>query len=160
MNLIRRNHDDRTIATSRTNPTLDAFRMMDALLGWDRFNDGSGASQSSAFWPTFEVVELKDAYEVKADLPGLTEKDVEVTVTGNALTVSGKREPELGQEGNRYYAMERGYGAFTRTFGLPDGANFDSLSANLKNGVLTLHVPKRPEVQPRKINLGNGRGGT
>jgi len=73
---------------------------------------------------------------------------------GNALTISGKREAEQEREGQRYYAIERGYGAFSRTFSLPDGANLDELSANLKNGVLTLHIPKRPEVQPRKISLG------
>ena len=156
-NLIR-NHDSRGIATNGTNPTWDAFRVMDALLGWDPLREGGRLSHLSTFSPTFDVEELKDAYVVKADLPGLTESDVDVTVTGNALTIAGKREAEQEREGQRYYAIERGYGAFSRTVTLPDGANLDDLSANLKNGVLTLHIPKRPEVQPRKISLGNNGG--
>jgi HSP20 family protein len=155
-NLIRRNRDNREIAQNGTTPPnhiWDAFRMMDALLGWAPVREGTWISQPNAFSPTFDVEELKDAYVVSADLPGLTESDVDVQVTGNALTVSGKREAEQEREGQRYYAIERGYGAFSRTFSLPEGANFDDLSADLKNGVLTLHIPKRPEVQPRKISL-------
>ncbi|HVZ75445.1 MAG TPA: Hsp20/alpha crystallin family protein [Polyangia bacterium] len=158
-NLIRRNHDSRDFATNGTNPAWDAFRMMDALLGWDSLREGTRLGHLSAFTPTFDVEELKDAYVVKADLPGLRENDLDVTVMGNALTISGKREAEQEREGQRYYALERGYGAFSRTVTLPDGANLDDLSANLKDGVLTLHIPKRPEVQPRKINLGNGGAG-
>ena len=161
-NLIRRNHDSRGIATNGTNPmnhTWDALRVMDALLGWDPLREGTRVSYQSTFSPTFDVEEVKDAYILKADLPGLTESDVDVTVMGNALTISGKREAEQEREGQRYYAIERGYGAFSRTFSLPEGANLDDLSANLKNGVLTLHVPKRPEVQPRKISLGKSGAG-
>lgn len=158
-NLIRRNHNTRGIATNGTNPTWDAFRMMDALLGWEPFREEGLDSHLSTFSPTFDVAEVKDAYILKADLPGLSESNVDVTVMGNALTISGKREAEQEREGQRYYAIERGYGAFSRTVTLPDGANLDELSANLKNGVLTLHVPKRPEVQPRKISLGNSGAG-
>lgn len=152
-NLIRRNHDNRGIATNGSNPTWDAFRMMDALLGWDPVREGGRAAHLGAFAPTFDVEEVRDAYILKADLPGLSESDVDVTVVGNALTISGKREVEQEREGQRYHALERGYGAFSRSFSLPDGANLDELSANLKNGVLTLHIPKRPEIQPRKISL-------
>jgi len=159
-NLIRRNPNSRDIATNGTNPTWDAFRMMDALLRWEPLREGPRLSHLGAFSPSFDVEELKDAYVIKADLPGLTDDDVDVTVTGNALTIAGKREAEQEPEGQRYYALERGYGTFSRTFSLPDGANLDELSATLKNGVLTLHIPKRPEVQPRKVILGKGGAGT
>jgi HSP20 family protein len=89
----------------------------------------------------------------------LNESDVDVTVMGNALTISGKREAAQQKEGQRYYALERGYGAFSRTISLPDGASLDDLTAELKNGVLTLHIPKRPEVQPRKITLSKSGAG-
>jgi HSP20 family protein len=160
-NLIRRNHESRGTATNGTIPPWDAFRMMDALLGWDPLREeGTRVSYQRAFAPSFDVEELKDAYLLKADLPGLTEADVDVTVMGNALTISGKRAAEQEQEGQRYYAIERGYGAFSRTFSLPEGANLSDLSADLTNGVLTLYVPKRPEIQPRKISLGKGGAGS
>ena len=152
-NLIRNHQTANTTPTRHVaNPTWDAFRMMDALLGWAQPTETWGPPPS-AFSPRFDVEERKDAYLVRADLPGLTEGDVDVTVTGNAVTVAGRREAEQAHEGQRYYAGERGFGAFSRTFSLPDGANLDDLSASLKNGVLTLHIPKRPEVQPRKVKL-------
>jgi HSP20 family protein len=156
-NLTRRNPDN--IATNGTNPTWDAFRMMDALLGWEPLREGR-ISHQNTFSPSFDVQELKDAYLLRADVPGLTEADVDVTVMGNALTISGRREAEQEREGQRYYAMERGYGTFSRTFSLPDGASLDDLTADLKNGVLTLQIPKRPEVQPRKISLRKNGPGT
>jgi HSP20 family protein len=109
-NLIRRNHDSRGIATNRAVPAnhlWDAFRMMDALLGWEPLRERARLSHQSTFSPTFDVEELKDAYVLKADLPGLTESDVDVTVVGNALTISGKRQFERETEGQRYYALER-----------------------------------------------------
>ena len=159
-NLIRRKHDSRGIPTNGAIPTWDAFRVMDALLGCDPLREGTRVSHQITFAPSFDVEELKDAYLLKADLPGLTEADVDVTVMGNTLTISGKREAEREPEGQRYYAIERGYGAFSRTFTLPDGASLDELSADLKNGVLTLLVPKRPEVQPRKISLSKSGAGS
>jgi HSP20 family protein len=161
-NLIRRNHDDRTFATSRMqSPTWDPFRMMDALLGWEPVRDGTWVAREALFSPSFDVKETKDAYLIQADLPGLNESDVDVTVTGRALTISGKRHAEHDERDHRYYAMERSYGTFSRTFSLPDGANLDDVSATLKHGVLTLHVPKRLEVQPRKISVGKeGSEGT
>lgn len=158
-NLLRRNPDNRGIATSGRNPTWDTFRMMDALLGWDALREGATVPHRGNFSPPLDVKELKDAYLVKADLPGLTESDIDVTVLGNALTISGKRDPEQESEAEACYAIERRYGAFSRTLSLTDAANLDELTANLENGVLTLHIPKRPELQPRRINFGKGDAG-
>ena len=84
-------------------------------------------------------------------MPGIQDKDLEVTMTGNRLTVSGKREEEKEDKSDRYYAYERTYGSFTRSFTLPDGADTDKLRASLEKGVLAITVPKRPEVQAKKI---------
>jgi HSP20 family protein len=149
-NLIR-NFPNTSTTRNRTTTPWDAFRMMDALLGWAPATE-TWSPLTSAFVPRFDVEERKDGYLVRADVPGLAEGDVDVTVTGNVVTVAGKREAEQPQEGH-YHANERSFGAFSRTLTLPDSANLDDLSANLKNGVLTLHIPKRPEVQPRKVNL-------
>ena len=142
----------------------DPFRVMDALLRWDPFREEYANLASSAvqFAPRFDVKETKDAYVLKADLPGVKEEEIDVSLNGNMLTISGKKEEEHKEEGEQYYAMERSYGAFSRSFTLPDGADGEHVTADLKNGVLTLQIPKRPEAQPKKITIGKGgeSGGT
>ncbi|TAK18088.1 MAG: Hsp20 family protein, partial [Myxococcaceae bacterium] len=81
------------------------------------------------------------------------EKDLEISMTGNRLTVSGHREAEKRDESDRYYLYERSYGSFSRSFTLPDGVDNTKVAADLKDGVLTMLVPRRPETQPRKINV-------
>jgi HSP20 family protein len=155
-NLIKRENRDVTRSAS-PELRLDPFRMMDALLRWDPFRgDWGNSNPSPAFVPGFDVKETKEAYVITADLPGVRDDDLELSLTGNMLTISGKREDELREEGETYYAMERSYGTFARTFTLPDGGDADNVTADLKRGVLTLRVPKRPEVQPKRIEIGKG----
>jgi len=85
--------------------------------------------------------------------PGVREEDLDISLTGNRLTVSGKREEEHREEDDRYYAYERSYGSFSRSFTLPEGGDVDHARADLSNGVLTVTLPKRPEVQPKKIEV-------
>jgi HSP20 family protein len=158
-NLIRR--ENREAARARPSGLfLDPFRMMDEMLRWDPFRGGENWGTNLAeFVPGFEVKESRDEYVIKADLPGVNEKDVEISVTGNVIQVSGRREQEQREEGDRFYAMERSYGQFTRGFSLPEGADAERVSAELKDGVLAVHIPKKPEVQPKRINLGTGGNG-
>jgi len=135
----------------------DPFRIMDALLGGDAF--AAFAPAAPAFSPTFEVRETKDAYVFKADVPGVPENELVIQLTGNVLSISGERKPEQkqqndAQEGERYFAFERSYGQFSRSFSLPDSADGERVTADVKDGVLTLRVPKKAEVQPRRITLG------
>ena len=81
----------------------------------------------------------------------MKESDLEVTVTGNCLSVSGRRDAEKQEQTDTYYAYERSYGGFTRAFTLPDGVDLNAVHADLKAGVLTLSVRKTPEAQPKKI---------
>ena len=141
----------------------DPFRAMDALLWWDPFRGGEwgGLSKGGAFTPRFDVKETKDAYVIKADMPGVKDDELEVSLNGNMLTISGKREEERKDEGENYYTLERSYGTFARSFTLPDGGDAKNVAAELKNGVLTVQLPKKPEVQPKKIAIGKrgGKGG-
>jgi HSP20 family protein len=126
------------------------------LLRWDPFREmapslPSFAVEMSAFSPAFEVKETKEGYTFKADVPGVAEKDLEITRTGNRLTVGGKRESEKEEKNETCYTCERTSGSFTRSFTLPDGIDGDLIRADLKDGVLTLLVPKKPEAQPQKI---------
>ena len=155
-NLIRREAGAPTVSENRWDP----FRVMRELMKWDPFAEMLPEAVEPTFVPRFEVKETKDSFVFKADLPGIEEKDLEVTLAGNRLTVNGKREAEKRTEEERYYAYERTYGSFTRSFTLPEGADAEHVQADLKSGVLTLVVPKMPEHQPKKIALKGDKGET
>jgi HSP20 family protein len=131
----------------------DPFRMMREAMRWDPFREMSPlfAGEKGLFMPDVDVKETESAYVFKADLPGMKEKDVEISLTGNRLTLSGKREEERREQHETYFTTERSYGAFTRSFTLPAGTDADHVKADLKDGVLTVNVPKKPEVQAKKI---------
>lgn len=134
---------------------LGPLRMMRRILGWDPFQQMSPFLATEepglTFMPAFEVKETKDSFEFRADIPGVNEDDIEITVTGNRLTISGSREAEVEDRSDRYFATERLYGSFVRTFTLPDGVDSEHVAASLANGVLCVSVPKKPESQPKKI---------
>jgi HSP20 family protein len=152
-NLIRKNDQQRQLVP--TTADWEPARLLRSLLSWDPFAEmmPSTTGESMVFSPRFEVKESGDAYVFKADLPGVDEKALDISLTGNRLTVSGRREAEERLENDRFYAYERSYGTFSRSFTLPDGADVEHAEADLKNGVLTITLPKRPEHQPRKISL-------
>lgn len=135
---------------------FDPIRMVRDLLRWDPFQQMAPLwpeGRALAFSPAFEVKETKNAYLFKADLPGMKEQDVDVSCTGSRLTISGKREEDKEERGDTYYSCECSYGSFSRSFALPDGADVDQIHADLKAGVLTVAVPKKPEVQAKKITV-------
>ncbi|HVU51084.1 MAG TPA: Hsp20/alpha crystallin family protein [Polyangia bacterium] len=131
----------------------DPFHLMDAFFGGDAL--GAFAPAAPAFVPSFEVRETKDAYVFRADVPGIPEKDLVIQMTGNVLTISGERKQDDAPDGERYFAYERSYGQFSRSFSLPDSADGERATADVKDGVLTLRVPKKPEVQARRIAIGS-----
>jgi HSP20 family protein len=138
--------------------TVDPFEMMRELMGWEPLREMIPSLAGAGLAPAFDVKETKDAYVFKADLPGLKEEEVELSLTGNRLTVSGTREEERRDENDRYYSYERSHGAFSRSFTLPPGIDADHVRAELKNGVLGVMIPKKPEIQPKKIELMGGEG--
>ena len=149
-------HIDRRFTPERAH--LDPLQVLRDLTGWDPFREmttftPSASRRPAPFAPQFEVKETKDAFIFKADLPGVDEKNIDVSLTGTRLTVSGLREEEDRHEGESFFADERAFGSFTRAFTLPDGVDGDQVSADLKDGVLTLHIPKKPESQPKKISI-------
>jgi HSP20 family protein len=161
-NLIRRNEGNRELSAPRTTSEWDPFRMMREMLRWDPLRDVEGGSLwERGFTPSFEVTESNDAYVFRADLPGVKEEDVEISLTGNRLTISGHREQERQEQNQQYHTAERTYGSFTRSFTLPEGTDQEHVQADMKSGVLTVNVPKRPEVQPRRVAIsGRAEGGT
>jgi len=157
-NIVRRNPGQNAPSYLPTTE-WDPFRLMNNLLGWDPFREMSPATQqveSGMFMPRFEVKETKEGYLFLADVPGVNEKDIDISLTGNRLTISGKRDVEEHHENDRFFAYERSYGTFSRSFTLPEGTDAEHVRADLKNGVLKVLLPKKPELQPRKITLQGG----
>lgn len=152
-NIIRKNDGG-----SVTHGEWDPFRAMREVLRWDPFRELApvAARAEVAFSPDFEVKETKDGYSFKADLPGVKESDIEVSLHGNRLSVAGRRDAEQKEQGDTYYTYERTYGAFTRVFTLPDGADTEHMQAELKDGVLSIAIPKRGEMKARKIAISSG----
>lgn len=137
-------------------PALTPFhplRSLRELLTWDPFQEMSPLlpPEMHKVIPPFEVRETKDRFVFLADLPGVEAKDIEILLTGNRLTVNGTRENKVEKEEGEYYARERTYGRFSRSFTLPEGADLNAVQADLKAGVLTIVFPKVPSVQPKKI---------
>lgn len=137
----------------------DPLRVMRDMLRWDPFRElGSFPSLDlQAFTPSFDLKETKDALVIQADLPGMSEKDVTISVAGNRLTISGERKAEETKEDESYYMFERTYGSFNRTFTLPEEVELDKVQAELKDGVLRLTLPKRPDAQAKKIQVKAGK---
>lgn len=135
----------------------DPFQMMRDLLRFDPFGDldrrGRGSMLDAPFTPSFDVKETEDAYELTADMPGVNEDDLDVDLSGNRLTISGKREQEERHEEETYYAVERSYGSFTRSFTLPEDIDPEKCEASLENGVLKVRLHKSEERQPRRVRL-------
>jgi HSP20 family protein len=133
---------------------LHPLRSLRELLAWDPFQEMAPMLpvEFQRVIPPFEVRETKDRFVFQADLPGIEAKDIEILLTGNRITITGTRidKVEKGEEGE-YYARERTYGRFTRSFTLPEGADLNAVQAHLASGVLTIVFPKVPAVQPKKI---------
>lgn len=130
----------------------DPYSLARDFLGWDPFY-GVAERQPSAFAPTFEVKETNEGFVIKADLPGVEDKDLDINLHNGVLTVAGHRDAETRKEGETYAIYERQYGSFTRSFALPDVADSDRIDAKLDGGVLTLLIAKKADAKPRKIAI-------
>lgn len=121
-----------------------------------RFFRGVPSAEAEALgWsPAIDVVDRKEELLLRADLPGLTDKDIDVTVKDGALTLRGQRKEEKEtKEGEEYYCCERWSGSFSRTLTLPPGVNSEKVNASFKNGVLEVHIPKTKEAEGKRIEI-------
>jgi HSP20 family protein len=143
-NLTRRDNGNRQF-------TRDPFSFARDLLAWDPFDQTRPVA--NGFVPRFEVKERDDAFVFHADLPGVTEDNLDISMQNGVLSISGSRVAEEKKEGESYYLYERKFGSFSRAFSLPDVADPEKVEADLKDGILTITVGKRVEAKPRKIGL-------
>jgi HSP20 family protein len=149
----------KAVPARQEDPSWDPFRLMREMLRWDPFGvPVVGALAAGAFVPHFEMTERDDAYVFTADLPGVKEEDLEISLTGDRLTISGHREQEHTETRGRTLTSERTFGSFTRSFTLPAGTDREQIRAEIHNGVLDLTIPKRAEAQPKKITVTKHEG--
>ena len=111
---------------------------------------GNGAT---ALMPSMDVTEADKEIEITAELPGLEEKDVQINIADNILTIRGEKKAEKEQKDKNYRLVERSYGAFERTLELPEGVNADAIKANISKGLLKVTVPKPAPTQAKKIEV-------
>jgi HSP20 family protein len=108
--------------------------------------------------PASEASSDDEAYRIAMELPGVTEEDIDLTVEGGVMTVKGEKKTEREEKGDTWFFSERQYGAFSRSFRLPDDADGEGVKADLKDGVLTVTVPRKaprtPEAKRVKISRG------
>lgn len=115
---------------------------------------GQGAESALTTWaPAVDIYETPNELVVKADLPDVDEKDVDVRVENNLLTIRGERKFEKNISEDNYLRVERSYGSFSRSFSLPNTVNAEAIHAEYKNGVLTVNLPKREESKPRQVKV-------
>jgi HSP20 family protein len=134
----------------------DLHRDMDRL--FDSFFGTLPVTRTSAVTGpnlSLDVSETDKAYTIHADLPGFEEKDVDVTLADNILTIKGERKQEDKQEGKTWHRTERSYGSVQRTLQLPADADENGITATMKNGVLQVEIAKSKEAKPssRKIEI-------
>jgi HSP20 family protein len=139
----------------------DPFRLMRDMLvdPWRVFSQGmaGGLARNQNLAPSFDIRETDDAFIFKADMPGLKPENLEITLDNNDLLISGSREEEREEGEGRYHTVERSFGSFSRMFTLPDTADTNNIKSDLKDGELTLVVPKKAgAAQKRKIQVGSG----
>jgi HSP20 family protein len=120
---------------------------------------GGGAVTSARRWvPAMDLVESEDEFVLRADLPGLSEEDVNIELEDNVLTISGERKSEHEQRKEGYYRVERASGSFARSLTLPEGVDPEKVRAQFDRGVLEVRIPKPEQRKPRKVTISAGAG--
>nr|WP_320132806.1 HSP20 family small heat-shock protein [uncultured Holophaga sp.] len=148
MNLIRFNPHTPALGTP-----FEPFALMRDFMRMNPWREAGLTSGQEGFTPAFDIRENPEGYLFTADMPGVAREELSIDLTGNRLTIAGQRKAEARQESEKLYAAERVFGQFSRTFTLPDGVDAGAVKAELKDGVLSLTIPKVPEVKPRKISI-------
>jgi len=133
---------------------LSPFRKeMDRL--WNRFSGETPFARTfNEMWsPSIDISETKDDFVVKAELPGLEAKDVNVSISGDILTIKGEKKAEEEEKDEHYHCVERYSGSFQRVFQLPSGVKADKIEANFDKGVLKVTLPKVEEAKKKEIEV-------
>jgi HSP20 family protein len=103
--------------------------------------------------PAIDVFEKEDKFVMKAELPGMKEEDIDISIVGDTLTIEGERKAESEVKEDDYYYCERSYGSFSRSIAIPSNVDAQKIEANYEDGVLEVSLPKTSKVKPKKISV-------
>ena len=139
----------------------DPFRELYALQNrmnrlFDEQYSGREELTTGAFVPAVDIYEDEHGIQLKLEVPGIDEKDLDIKVENNVLSVSGERKFEKEEKEENFHRIERRYGSFTRSFTLPNTVNTEDIQANYENGVLKIQLAKRAEAKPKQIKVSVG----
>jgi HSP20 family protein len=126
-------------------------RLFDVSLG--RSTRGETALAETVWAPAVDIYDEKDNLVIKADLPGMTQKDIDVSVEDDVLRIKGEKKKESEVKEDNFYRVERAYGSFERSFTLPSNVDVAKIKAGYKDGVLQLTLPKKEETKPKQIKV-------
>ena len=135
---------------------IDFHDEMDSMLDSffsPRFLDGWVFDRPAVWYPNVDVTETDDEYTLKAELPGMSKDDIQITFKDGVLTLEGERKKETESKDVNYHRLERAYGKFCRSFELPSEVVADKISAEYKDGVLIVHLPKTEESKSKQIKI-------
>ncbi len=118
-----------------------------------RREDGKESITVAEWAPTVDITEDDKEYLIKAELPEIQKEDVKVTVENGVLVLSGERKLEKAENNRKYHRIERSYGSFARSFGLPDDADDAKVNAEFKEGILRVHIAKSEKSRPKQIEV-------
>ena len=152
---------------NRFDPFRDMLALQDSLVrAFDHTYSGklpakeASSGYSAAWTPSVDVFEDQDGLHIYAELPGVEMKDIDLQIEGNTLSLRGERKLERDEDKQGYHLVERVYGGFQRSFTLPPTVDVEHVTAEHKDGVLKIRLPKKAESKPRQIKVQLGAAGT
>ena len=145
------------MAITRWDPFREVVALQNRMNSLFRdFNEGEGPMTTAAFAPAADIYEDEKKIAIKLEVPGIEEKDLDVSVENNTLTVKGERKFEKEEKEENFHRVERRYGSFFRAFTLPSTVDTEHVAASYNAGVLKLELAKKPEAQPKQIKVNVG----
>ena len=144
---------------TRFEPYREFATLQDRLnrLFQSSFGESQDSLTTSSFSPAVDVYEDEHAVNLKIEVPGIEEKDLDIRVENNTLTVHGERKFEKEEKEENFHRIERRYGAFSRSFTLPKTVDVDKVEAHYEAGVLNIKLAKKAEAKPKQIKIGVGK---
>jgi HSP20 family protein len=159
INFFGCNQEEKTImAITRWDPFRDVMTLQNRMNSLFRdFTEGDGPMTTAGFAPAADIYEDEKKITIKLEVPGIEEKDLDVSVENNTLTIKGERKFEKEEKEENFHRIERRYGSFFRAFTLPSTVDTEHVAASYNAGVLKLELTKKPEAQPKQIKVNVGK---